>query len=219
MVIARVNWKVLLGIMITFMADAIGSAQVYSQNMVPLRVFTLDGVHNNDPIQVIGFRVAGQVIKPGVPIQASEEEWLKSSNLVVKNVSDKEIIGIWINLFFPEVVDAKGMTGDQVQIGNRASSEKFTRQGSPLHDNDYPLFSLKPGQSYEIALGHNYEDTFSLRSRVNPIVIPRKCIVRFAAVYFRNGMKWSPGYFGRPDPSRPGEFITITPSEFWASKD
>lgn len=184
----------------------------------PLRTFVVDGVHSNDPVQIVGFRVNGRVVKPGTQFQASEEDWLKDSTVIVKNVSPREVTGIWVNLFFPEIDNGAATAADQVQVGNRAASETKTRTGTPVHDNDYPAFSLKPGQSYELSLGTNYEASEAHRQHLKPGVTAKRCMVRFAAAYFRNGMKWAPGYFAKPDLDRPGEFIRISPIEFWRSE-
>ena len=184
----------------------------------PVRSFVQDEVRNSDPIQILGFRVKGRVVKPGTEFQADEEAWLKDSTVIVKNVSSLEIMGIWINLFFPDIDDGKAMAGDRIQIGNRASSETHTLKGRPLHDNDYPPFSLRPGQTFEMPLGTNYDAAEAHRQYMKPGVTPARCLVRFATVYFRNGMKWNPDYFARPDPAHPGKFIEMTPLEFWATK-
>jgi len=36
-----------------------------------------------------------------------------------------------------------------------------------------------------------------------------KVMIRMTTVYFTDGTKWSPGYFGKPDPQHPGQYITI----------
>jgi hypothetical protein len=190
----------------------------HAQSQLPARRFVLDGIHANDPIQAMGFRVSGRLVKPGTDFQADDEEWLKTSSVIVRNDSSRKIMGIWINLFFPEVGNDSGMVGDQVQIGNRASSEQNTKQGTRLHDNDYPSFSLLPGKTYEIPLGTNYEGASALRSRISAGAIPTRCVVRFAAVYFTDGSKWAPGYFARPDLDHPGKFVVISPAEWWGSK-
>lgn len=180
------------------------------------RKFVLDSTFANDPVQIAGFRISGVTVGPNEVFSATDEDWLRYSTAIVKNRSNKEIVGVWITLSFPEIKDGDATVVDFVQIGNTASSEMYTPSGKRLHDNDNPIFSVGPGEKALIPLGANYENTKSLRLRANSSTTATICRVRLNLVYFRNGMKWSPGIFARPDPDHPGHFLAISATEFYA---
>jgi hypothetical protein len=59
----------------------------FAQDQPQLREFKMDGVHPNDPVQIVGFRVGDQIVKPGSEFQGDDEIWLKNSTIIVKNIS------------------------------------------------------------------------------------------------------------------------------------
>jgi hypothetical protein len=192
------------------------------------RSIAVDGTRPNDPLQIVGFKVDGKTVspvanfmvegritRPGASFQATDEAWLRTSSVVVKNVSKRTVMGIWMTLFFPEINDGNATVTDHIQIGNVAFSEMYTISGGRLHDTDNPPFLLSPGQTAEIPIGTNYVNTKALREKTSPTTIPTICLIRFSAVYFVDGMKWAPGVFARPDTDHPGQFIHIQPSEFY----
>ena len=145
---------------------------IVAQDQSSERSFVMEDTRPNDPLQIVGFSIngttlrpipgfstEGRMVNPGVSFQATEEAWLKTSFVVVRNVSKKTVSGIWITLLFPEFHDDKGIIADHVQIGNVAASEEHTISGRRIHETDNPSFTLLPGQTAEIHLGMNYDNT------------------------------------------------------------
>ncbi len=187
-----------------------------AQGVATTRKFIQVSVDPSDPVKIEGFRVDGNVVTSGQTFQATDEAWLRDASVIVSDRSAKEVVGVWLTLYFPEIGDGKSTVVDHIQIGNVASSETHTLSGRPLHDNDNPPFSLLPGHLTAIRVGPNYENTKALRDRTRPSLIPTVCQVMLSLVYFRDGTKWSPGVFSRPDPENPGKYVVIPASEFYA---
>jgi hypothetical protein len=125
-------------------------------------------------------------------------------------VNRKAVDGVWITLNFPE-----SSVGNYIQLG---SSERRLRPSAELNpDPDKSAFTLNQGQILEVPLGANYEATKSVRDKqdLNGTRISK---VRIEMVFFSDGTAWTQGSFLRPDPNKPGKFIRICPSEFYAYK-
>jgi hypothetical protein len=156
------------------------------------------------------------MVDAGTPFAATDEDWLQDSVMVVKNVSKREVVEITLTLYFPEAGDATHqMVADQVAVGTPPPQGIYTRAGKKL---DYPAessLSLGPGQTLEIPLGQHFAGNRKLLEQRKALREFSTCRVRFAVVYFANGMKWGPGYFGRPDPDHLGQYIQMLPSEFY----
>ena len=97
-----------------------GSAACAQDSMM-IRKFVFEEQRSIDPIQLVGFRVSGEMIGSGTVFQASNEAWLRDSDMVVRNVSKREAVQVVVFLFFPETGESKPMVGDQ-NISGRPSS-------------------------------------------------------------------------------------------------
>jgi hypothetical protein len=186
-----------------------------AQDSMMLRRFVFEDQLSNDPIQLVGFRVGGEMVGSGTVFQASNEAWLRDSFMIVKNVSKREAVHIVVFLFFPETGGSKPMVGDQIAVGVPPPEGQYTHEGKKLNYPEHSDVSLLPGQTLEVPLGPHFAGYSALIRKTKPLEDLTVCHVRFVNVYFANGMKWSPNYFGRPDPDHVGQYIRILPSEFY----
>ncbi len=155
------------------------------------------------------------MVATDMPFQASNEDWLQNSVMVVKNVSKKEIVAIWVSIFFPESNESGPMVADQISLGNPPPEGMYSAKGEKIDHPVRAILSLLPGKTLDIPLGQNYEGYSNLLKQRKTIESLTVCHVRMVNVYFSDGMKWSPGYFGRPDPDHIGKYIRILPSQFY----
>ena len=87
-----------------------------------IRKFVFEEQRSIDPIQLVGFRVSGEMIGSRTVFQASNEAWLRDSDMVVRNVSKREAVQVVV---FPhpslETGESKPMVGDQIISGHPSS--------------------------------------------------------------------------------------------------
>jgi hypothetical protein len=201
------------------------------QDQTPERSFVIEDTRPNDPLQIVGFRVngvilspvpgfsvVGRTVNPGVSFQATDQAWLKGSSIVVRNVANdsRTVIGIWLSLFFPESYNGNTYVGAQISVGHVHPAGLYTRDGREIQDTTDPQIALLPGQTMEIPLGPRFEHLMDLFEKNGGAPSKMKvCKIRLSAAYFDDGTKWGPGWFGRPDPTNPGKYIQIMPSEFY----
>ena len=196
-------------------------AAVAAQTESLERAFLIDQTSPEDPLKIVGFAVNGKtlnpvpdfrtengVVFPGASFIATDEAWLKTSSVQIQNVNKKTVDGIWITLNFPE-----SGVANYIQIGSAERRLGRSPQGNPGDESS--VVSLNQRQKLDVPLGANYEATRSLRAHLglNATTVGK---VRIEMVFFSDGTAWSQRAFLRPDPDRPGKFIRICPSEFYA---
>jgi hypothetical protein len=194
---------------------------VAAKNESENRTLLIDQSRLDDPMKIVGFTVNGTTLTPvpdfrtedgvgvpGVSVQASDEAWLKNSFVQIQNVNRKAVDGVWITLDFPEA-----SVGNFIQLG---SSERRLFPSTEANAGpDKSALTLNQGQTLEVPLGANYEATKSVRDKQSPNGTSG-AKVRIEMVFFSDGTAWTQGSFLRPDPNKPGKFIRICPSEFYA---
>ncbi len=208
-----------------------GVRNAVPQDQVQERSFVVESTNSNDPVQIVGFRIGGSILSPtpgfkvegrlsdpGVSFQATNEDWLEKASVIIRDVpnSKRTVMGIWISLFFPESYNGQVYVGTQLSVGHMSPPGMYDRNGRKIADTlDSPI-AVAPGQTIEIPLGPKFEYLTGLFQIAGKRLSDMKeCKVRIVAVYFTDGMKWGPGWFGRPDPDNPGRYIQIMPSEFY----
>jgi hypothetical protein len=200
-----------------------GRFAVAAQSESEDRSFLIDQSNSGDPIKIVGFNVNDStftpvpdfktengVIFPGVSVQASDEAWLKNSSIEIQNVNRKKVDGVWITITF-----AESSVVNYIQLGSAKRRLRTSADTNPSPDKS--AFTLNQGQTLKVPLGADYEATKSVRDKQNPNGT-RVAKVRIEMVFFLDGTAWTQGSFLRPDPNKPGKFIRVCPSEFYAYK-
>jgi hypothetical protein len=118
------------------------------------KVLRLVDVNPKDPVKLVSFSVDDNQISSGEPFQGTSD-WLKTTRIQLKNVSNKNIIFIELRFFFPETLSSGNEMMYTAHVGNKP--------GLPVANE--PFF-LKP----------NDEFTFSISAEEY-----RRGLVRFVA--------------------------------------
>jgi hypothetical protein len=154
--------------------------------------------------------------RDGKPFEAGDD-WLKNLVVVIKNLSNKEIVAGSIRLDFPET--GAGIEGDSfmsksVELGRKPDHALYRPDGVKLDPATAEPLQLLPGQELRVPLAPYYAEIRTIVEKKRPItsITTLRLIVQF--FYFADGTRWAPNNFQKPDPGTPGKYILITPDEF-----
>ena len=126
-------------------------------------------------------------------------DWLKNLTLKLRNVSDKTITYINVNLHFVEATKNGAMALHQVFLGVDPNG-KFSR----------PELRLAPGESVEVPLATRYDDIRKLLLRANaPVENVSKLWVEMHAALFDDATLFEAGTLYRRDPNDAGRWLVI----------
>jgi len=186
-----------------------------------------------EAVRVVKITVGGQAVTPGffnprkgpsgAPFQAGDD-WLKEMKFTVKNGSLKTLVQLTWSVYFPEAAATGYPVAQQVQLG-RIPENVFLAIGGRQGDNQggrQPL-DFRPGQEMVMSLAPYADD---LRRRIEQhqaFSSVHICYINVGSGFFPDGMHWLLSKYEVLDPSHPGSFKDIDPSEFpvektaWAS--
>ena len=154
------------------------------------------------PIEIIGIEVKGQVVEPGRKF-SSGEDWLRGLSFTLKNVSDKPVSYIQIDLRFPTPAGSQARNaafdltyGDLRLIPN------------PADDMSAPK-SLMPGETLKLEMSEgDYRNLTSLLAHAGQSGEVETVKFDIGAVRFENepDTMWRLGYLLRRDANNPMRF-------------
>ncbi len=221
-----------LGLIITYellvqTLDRVTLVQAVQAQDRPLDKSKYVEIEPNIPIEavrVIKITVGGQIVTPGffnphkepsgAPFQAGDD-WLKEMKFTIKNGSLKSLVQLTWSVSFPETAGTGYPVGQQVQLG-RVPQNVFLAIGGRNGDNQggrQPL-DFRPGQEIVMSLAPFAAD---LRRRIDqhqPFSTIHTCYINVASGFFPDGMHWMLAKYEVLDPSHPGSFKEVDPSEF-----
>jgi|SRR5580700_5694455 hypothetical protein len=153
-----------------------------------------------------------------VPFQAGED-WLQNLVIVVKNLSNKEIVAGSVNIRFPETgkgTPEDAFVGQTITLGQRPEyALHATRDGHRLNIGPTEPISVKPGEGMKFAVspyGSEIRRQIESKRAFSDI---GACAIMLGPFYFSDGTRWaSYSGFQKPDPSAPGKYARITAEEF-----
>ncbi|HEV2305073.1 MAG TPA: hypothetical protein VGR93_06110 [Candidatus Acidoferrales bacterium] len=182
----------------------------------------------DDPVRIVRVMDGDQDVTPGTrpfkvwqgkPFQAGDD-WVKNLTVVIKNLSNKEIVAANIMIDTPTTGETETfeIVGSTISLGRRppmyvrgASSGKeyLLKPGpaAPLH--------ISPGQELTVPLAPYYADIKQAVEAARPMWSVTVCWIRLRDFFFSDGTWWSADSFKKPDPSSPGKYIGMTANEFW----
>ena len=161
----------------------------------------------------LAFELKGEPIKYRESVDTAEgirtyefeatAEWLNELTIKVRNVSDKPITYINLNLHFPEVTKNGSTALQQIFVGVDPG-RKFTR----------PELRLEPGQTLEIHVSEEYARIKSLAKVVDNFAVENisKVWVEFHAALFDDWTMFEAGAMYRRDPKDPSKWIVSQPN-------
>ncbi len=161
----------------------------------------------------------------GVTFQAGDD-WMKNLVFVYKNVSNKELIAMDVDLFFPQTGSGTSdnpVSGYLVMTGRPPDHAMYNSRTGQKHTpspfQSKPL-NILPNQEIRLALAPFYdaikasiESNQSVQSNQSVSSVT-ECQVDEGIYYFADGTRWQAGKFEKPDPNTPGGYLPITPEEF-----
>lgn len=170
----------------------------------------------DEPLEFGNLSIRNAKITPGRKFNAASlaarsaaqgTDWLDNLEFNLKNRSDKQITYIVFELQFPDTeVSGPLMVYRELSTGvpSRAS-------GGPLRSDDESPLALKPGDTTTVKLSAKHLERIKhfigLRnfrlSEMNTVV------VKILVVTFDDGMKWSSGYYMKPNPNVAGGYERV----------
>jgi hypothetical protein len=159
------------------------------------RRFDKSESYSNEPLQITDIKLGTKRVRLGEDFGGTDD-WLKTAELTLKNVSGKDIVFVEVDLNFPETKSSGNEMSFPIRLG--------TRPG--------------PADSPTIVLPHNHEATLALDEKHyqrlvqfiehrHPISFVGRVVVNVGFVIFADGTAWSGGSFFRRDPNNPNRYI------------
>jgi hypothetical protein len=149
----------------------------------------------------------------------ADDDWLENLVIVVKNLSNKDVVAGTVNIRFPET--GSGAPGDAF-IGQAINLGQWpeyalhaTRDGHRLNVEPSEPISIKPGQEMKFVLSPYLSEMRQQIETKRPFTSITTCALTLGPFYFSDGTRWaSYSGFQKPDPSVRGKYAPITVEEF-----
>jgi hypothetical protein len=197
------------------------------------KTVNIDHQYSLDAVAITKVTVAGEQIQPGVATAAREdkpgtpfqadEDWLKNMSISLKNRTDKAIVCVQVQLFFPDTgngVTPQGRISPTVMVysitvGQRPEWSTYLSDGSKLAPDPTkrPLL-LAPGQTLVIPVADYIDEIQSMVEEKLPLSQVTRVNIRRFRFYFADGMRWEDVGYAIPDPDRPGYYTKLARNYF-----
>ena len=153
------------------------------------------------PVEVVSVRVNGEAVEPGQRFAAGDD-WLRGLTFRVKNVSDKPLMFVGLNLRFPTAAD----------------KSKSTQLSGPLGYGCWPGFpcrpdakgvhnEIAPGEARDIELTAGRYESFMAGLASLRVALPvESAEYDIDTVFFDADTMWSRGLLFKRDTVKPDEF-------------
>ena len=191
----------------------------------------------DDPVRVSGLfegskdiaafthdpRITSQLKHPyslwdNAPFQAGED-WLENLVIVVKNLSNKEVIAGTVSIRFPETGSGSpgdAFIGQSITIGQWPEyALHATRDGHRANIIGTEPISIKPGQEMKFTLAPYVSEMRREIETKRPFSTITRVALMLGPFHFSDGTRWaSYSGFQKPDMNAPGKYAMITAEEF-----
>lgn len=171
------------------------------------KTITREHPRRNDPVQITDLKLRDKEAQLNKEFEA-EDDWLKELSFKLKNISNKNITYVVVELSFPDSKATGHLMVRDFRFGRRPGEPNPTSE---------PLL-LEPEKTIHISLAEQYTGIKSFLERRQSIRTHKTLKIRPFAIYFEDGTQWSGGDFYRPDPSAPGRYFKISDSPGMFSK-
>ena len=159
-------------------------------------------VLSKEPVEIVDVKFKGKAVKFGDEVDG-DETWLKDVTLKVRNVSDKPITYLRLDLVFPDPFIPGAVNTQNVMLGQRADL--------PMTSRNQPL-RLEPGQSATVSLAAYFDEIKSLvETRYGWVRNVSQVAVNLGDALFEDGTLYFGGSVFRrnPDASSPRKWLII----------
>jgi len=154
----------------------------------------------NEVVQFSEIKVSQKSVEFGKTFDDDDDEWAGKIFLKVKNISEKPIVYLSVNLNFPDTRATGAMMSYPVVLGQMPGS-KFPQ----FHD---PILFL-PGESLEIPVTQNHAKMKSFVEEGMPFRNIRKVELEIGFVVFVDKTAWAAGTFKRQNANNPDRYDPI----------
>jgi hypothetical protein len=189
------------------------------------RTVQLDAMAPDAPAKIVKVMLNGTEVKPGVPFQAGDD-WFNRLQVVIKNMSRKNIVFAAGQLRFPETGDASAehlAIMDRFSIGRRPEDARASNVTSPpgavglqAHVDGVEILVV-PGQETAVSIVDPFDHIKAGIEVRQPLSSVTTSAIGLHTLYFDDGTTWLSGLYFRADPSTPGRYIRISQKEFESS--
>jgi hypothetical protein len=200
---------VFLFLFITLTAEAFALGVQAQNGALPLPAQSARTLHKKflpkEPVEIVGVKTAGQAVKFGGAFKASED-WLKGLTLNLKNISDKPIVYIAVDVRVDGTVMPRRRSAVTMAYGQRPPGPAGT-PGSPAQS------SIAPGESVEIVLTDALYDDLRTLVQQDGSDISRaldKAELKINFVIFGDDSAWGNGHKLRRDPNNPTKWDALS---------
>jgi hypothetical protein len=156
-----------------------------------------------EPVKIGKLKAKGATVILGEKFRA-DDDWVKELTISIKNISEKTITYLEIELSFPRDKGAPEETDahDRIIYGQYPALPGETATAHP----DQP--PIRPGNTVDVVL-RDYEGIRKFLNETHYPVSINRLEVSVGDLVFDNGTKWSGGGLFRRDPDNPGGWIRI----------
>jgi hypothetical protein len=162
----------------------------------PNKAFQKLDSYPNEPLNVINIKSADKKVALGEQFNGPDD-WLKTAQLTVKNISGKDIVFVEIDLNFPET----NVSGNEMSFPLRLGTRPGVTNSNPpvvLKNNNDATLSLE---------GKKYEQLVEFIEHRHSISAIGKVVVNVGFVIFADGTAWSAGIFYQRDSQNPNRYF------------
>ncbi|MGB9181766.1 MAG: hypothetical protein WCB68_21225 [Pyrinomonadaceae bacterium] len=153
----------------------------------------------NSPVEIVDLHVKDMNVKLGEKFKL-DNDWLRTIRFKLKNISDKPITHISLNLDFPETTSADPRMAYSLEFGQRPGARQ---------NKSGPIFLIK-GDMASVALSEaQYADLKRFVETKRPLTTINRVLLSIPLVFFADGTVWSGGTLYRPDPTAPNKMRAV----------
>jgi hypothetical protein len=217
----RLGWQTTAYATAVNSPQSMGYGNVYIDRQTSMDPVSIEKITIGEQLIDLGVMdPRGRVHEPGTQFQAGPD-WLKDMSVVLKNRTDKVIVHVEIELWFPDSGD--GTSGHPVAtydlaLGQRPEIDLYVGHGGQKvrADTDKEPLSLLPEKSLVIHIADYFDQIEKPDEEKHLLSEHTRVVVRQMGCAFVDGMRWSDvGGFLIPDFDHPGQFAKQDSGRFF----
>ena len=161
------------------------------------------------------------VIQPFTPFQAGSD-WLEQMTISLVNRTGRAIVAGGIIFHFLDTGDCQPSSPcvrSYLRFGQMPEIDAYDgRTGQPYRpEHEGPSLDWKPEQTIVVHVSAYISEIEEDLSNHLPVTAVTRVNVNRGVFYFADGMQWSLGRYGVPDPDNPGKFKEL-PADYFPGK-
>ncbi len=181
------------------------------------RTVRFDAVPAGAPFKFVKVLHSGVEVEAGVPFQASND-WFNGLQVVIRNVSRKNLVFAMGQLRFPETGDERAenlAVMDRILVGRRPEHARYSAvAGLSSRDPSSAPILVRPDEEVAIPAIDPLDRIQSAMEAKRPLFSVTICEVGIHTLYFDDGTSWISGMYFRADPRTPGRYVRISQEDF-----